>query len=143
VVDGEDDLKAYADSLLGSRLVTPQTGSDGLPVYQLLVEQTLDIDRELYLGMLVDRSARKIVVMASAAGGMNIEEVAATTPEQIHTAHIQPQVGIMPYQGRNLGFALGLKGKATRSNSLSVWLPACTSYSLKVMPHWWKLTLWW
>ena len=114
VVSGKEELKEYSEKLLSDRLVTPQTGPEGLPVNQLLVEETLEIDRELYLGMLVDRSARKIIVMVSAAGGMNIEEVAATTPEKIHTAHIQPEAGIMPYQGRKLGFALGLEGGQIR-----------------------------
>lgn len=108
-----DDVKAagaFAEQLLGSNLVTPQTDEKGLPVHQILIEETLEIERELYLGMLVDRARRRVVVMASAAGGMNIEEVAAATPEQIHTAHIEPQTGLMPYQGRDLAFALGLSG---------------------------------
>jgi len=111
VVSSREDLKAYSRDLLGSQLVTPQTDDAGLPVNRLLVEQTLDIDCELYLGLLVDRAKRRIVVMASAAGGMNIEEVAATTPEKIHTAYINPVTGMMPYQGRQLAFALALEGK--------------------------------
>ncbi len=104
------ELTQFSSELLGSQLVTPQTDAQGLPIHQLLIEETLDIERELYLGMLVDRAKRRVVVMASAAGGMNIEEVAATTPEKIHTAHVEPQTGLMPYQGRDLAFALGLSG---------------------------------
>jgi succinyl-CoA synthetase beta subunit len=111
IVSSRDELKAFSRDLLGSQLITPQTGPEGLPVNRVLVEQTLGIDRELYLGLLVDRAKRRIVVMASAAGGMNIEEVAATTPEKIHTAHINPVTGMMPYQGRQLAFALDLEGK--------------------------------
>ena len=99
VLRAPGELREYVSSLLGSRLVTPQTDVSGLPVNQVLIEQTLDIDRELYLGLLVDRAHRKVVVMCSAAGGMNIEDVAVATPEKIHTRHIAPQIGLMPYQG--------------------------------------------
>ena len=111
VVHGREELKNFSRDLLGSQLVTPQTGEAGLPVNRILVEQTLEIKRELYLGLLVDRARRRIVVMASAAGGMNIEEVAATSPEQIHTTYIDPVTGLMPYQGRQLAFSLSLEGK--------------------------------
>jgi len=111
LVTGKDELTELSRNLLGSRLVTPQTDAEGLTVNQVLIEQTLDIQRELYLGLLVDRARRRIVVMASASGGVNIEEVAATTPEQIHTEHVNPVAGMMPYQGRELAFALGLEGK--------------------------------
>jgi succinyl-CoA synthetase beta subunit len=111
VISSRGELTEFSRSLLGSQLVTPQTGPAGLPVNRLLIEQTLDIQRELYLGLLVDRARRRIVVMASSAGGMNIEEVAASTPDQIHTVHIDPVVGLMPYQGRQLAFSLELEGK--------------------------------
>ena len=111
VVTSKDELSAFTEGLLGSNLVTPQTGPEGLPVNRVLVEQTLDIERELYLGMLIDRAKRRVVVMASAAGGMNIEEVAASTPEKIHTIYVNPVTGMMPYQGRELAFALNLEGK--------------------------------
>ena len=111
VASNIEELKAHVNEILGMQLVTPQTGAEGLPVSKVLVEQTLDIDRELYLGLLVDRSRRRIVIMASAAGGMNIEEVAATTPEKIHTVHVDPVSGLMPFQGRQLAFALELAGK--------------------------------
>jgi succinyl-CoA synthetase beta subunit len=111
VVSSSQELKDLTGTLLGSKLVTPQTGQNGLPVNQLLIEQTLDIQRELYLGLLVDRSLRRVVVMASSAGGMNIEEVAASTPEKIHIQHVDPVTGIMPFQGRELAFSLDLEGK--------------------------------
>ncbi len=111
VLDDPGELREYAGNLIGSRLVTPQTDANGLPVHRVLIEQTLDIDRELYLGLLVDRACRRVVIMCSAAGGMNIEEVAAATPEKIHTAYIKPQTGLMPYQGRDLAFSLELNGE--------------------------------
>ncbi|MDQ3731112.1 MAG: ADP-forming succinate--CoA ligase subunit beta [Pseudomonadota bacterium] len=102
------ELAATVSALLGSQLVTPQTGSEGLPVSALLVEGLTDIKSEFYLGLLVDRARQRIMVMASAAGGMNIEEVAVKTPEKILTIIIHPASGLMPYQGRRLGFALRL-----------------------------------
>jgi len=111
LVSSVDELSDFAGNLLGSMLITPQTDPEGLPVHQILIEQTMEIERELYLGLLVDRARKRIVIMASAAGGMNIEEVAATTPEKIFTAHIDPIAGFMPYQGRDLAFALQLEGK--------------------------------
>lgn len=111
VVSGKEELAEISGKLLGSRLVTPQTDARGLPVNQILLEQVLDIQRELYLGLLIDRAKRRVVIMASAAGGMNIEEVAAQTPEKIHTIHVNPVSGMMPYQGRELAFALDLQGR--------------------------------
>lgn len=111
VESSPEALKASAESMLGMQLVTPQTGPEGLPVHEVLIEQTLDIQRELYLGLLVDRAKKRIVIMASSAGGMNIEEVAANTPEKIHTVHVDPVSGLMPNQGRQLAFALELEGK--------------------------------
>jgi succinyl-CoA synthetase beta subunit len=107
-VQGRRELAAAVSSLLGNRLVTPQTGPEGLPIGALLVETLTDIQREYYLGLLVDRVRQRVMVMASAAGGMNIEEVAAETPDAILTAAIHPASGLLPYQGRRLGFALGL-----------------------------------
>ena len=105
-----DAVAAEADRMLGSRLVTKQTGTAGLPVNEVLIELPSDIQSELYISLLVDRAARRILVMASQAGGMNIEEVAAETPEKIVTTHIDPAAGLQPYQGRRVGFALGLAG---------------------------------
>jgi len=108
LVDDLETLDRVAGELLGSRLVTPQTGADGLPVEALLVEQPQDIARELYVGVLVDRARERLTVMTSAAGGMDIEAVAAETPEAILTEAVDPVAGLQPYQCRKLGFRLGL-----------------------------------
>jgi succinyl-CoA synthetase beta subunit len=108
LVDSREAAEQTADRLLGSSLVTRQTGSTGLPVHRLLIEATVEIARELYLGMLVDRGRERITIMASAAGGMDIEEVAASDPRAILTEVIHPAVGLQGYQCRNLAFGLGL-----------------------------------
>ncbi|MBW9258937.1 MAG: ADP-forming succinate--CoA ligase subunit beta [Candidatus Thiodiazotropha sp. (ex. Lucinisca nassula)] len=105
-----DEVEQMAGEILGMTLVTNQTGPQGLPVNSVLVEQGSDIDKELYLGALLDRSRSRIAFMASEAGGMNIEEVAATTPEKILTTVINPSTGMLPYQCRKLAFGLGLSG---------------------------------
>ena len=102
------EVGEHAQGMLGRRLVTHQSGPDGLPIDKVYVEQGSEIDRELYLSMLVDRSQEKVVIMASAAGGMDIEEVAATTPERIVTVAIHPATGLQPFQARRIGFGLGL-----------------------------------
>jgi succinyl-CoA synthetase beta subunit len=104
-----DQAEEYAKQILGMQLVTHQTGPQGQKVQRLLVEETAAIDRELYLGIVLDRAAAKLVFMASKAGGMEIEEVAAKDPEAIVKAYIDPAVGFQPYQARKLAFALGLK----------------------------------
>ena len=108
LADSIEQVVAEARRLLGSRLVTRQTGAGGLPVSYVLVEEPGTIERELYLSVLVDRESRRVMVVASEAGGMNIEEVAAETPEKILTTAISPAAGLQPFQGRRLGFALGL-----------------------------------
>ncbi|MBT8143517.1 MAG: ADP-forming succinate--CoA ligase subunit beta [Gammaproteobacteria bacterium] len=110
LVRSPDEVAQVADALLGTNLVTPQTTAEGLPINTVLVETGTDIDRELYLSMLVDRSAEQILVMASPAGGMDIEEVAESTPEQIFRVHIHPATGLMGYHIRKLAFGLGLEG---------------------------------
>jgi len=105
------ELAAAVKELLGSRLVTRQTGPVGLPVNSVLVEQTVPIAREIYLGMLVDRARERVTVMVSAAGGMDIETVAATDPQAIITETVHPAAGLQGYQCRNLAFALGLEGR--------------------------------
>ncbi|MCG8487803.1 MAG: ADP-forming succinate--CoA ligase subunit beta [Chromatiales bacterium] len=105
-----DEVEQMAGEILGMTLVTNQTGPQGLPVNSVLVEQGSDIDKELYLGALLDRSRSRIAFMASEAGGMNIEEVAAATPEKILTTVINPSTGMLPYQCRKLAFGLGLVG---------------------------------
>ncbi|MGB3916464.1 MAG: ADP-forming succinate--CoA ligase subunit beta, partial [Thiothrix litoralis] len=100
----------FAASLLGTNLVTYQTDKNGQPVNTILVEETCNIARELYLGAVLDRATRRIVIMASTEGGMEIETVAHETPEKILKAMVDPLVGVMPYQGRDLAFGLGLEG---------------------------------
>jgi succinyl-CoA synthetase beta subunit len=110
VVKTSDEAEKVAGALLGQTLVTYQTGPTGQVVGRLLIEEGLAIDRELYLSMLVDRVSQKIVMMVSAEGGVEIEEVAAKTPEKIHKEFIVPGIGLQPYQARKLAFALGLHG---------------------------------
>ena len=110
VASSADEVAAEAERMLSHRLVTKQTGDAGLPVSFILVEEPSDIQRELYLSVLVDRETRRILVMASQAGGMNIEEVAEETPEKILTTTIDPAAGLQGYQCRQLGFGLGLEG---------------------------------
>ncbi len=111
VVENEQALVQAVTGMLGTRLVTKQTSADGLPVNSVLVEQTVPIAREIYFGMLVDRSRERVLLMVSAAGGMDIEEVAASDPDAIVTEAVNPAVGLQPYQCRNLAFALQLSGK--------------------------------
>ena len=110
LVRSVEELTAAAGQLLGKRLTTYQNAPDGQPVNQLLIEETLPIARELYLSITVDRGAERIGFVASAAGGMEIEEVARTEPEKILKEWVNPVTGFMDYQGRNLAFGLGLEG---------------------------------
>ena len=103
--------------MLGMQLVTHQTGPEGQKVRRLYIEQGLDIARELTSASLVDRDARRIAVMASTEGGMDIEKVADDTPEKISRVHVDPAVGLAGYQARKLGFALGLEATGSRSSS--------------------------
>ncbi len=105
-----DEAEDIAGHILGMTLVTPQTGPAGRIVKRVLIEEGLDIKRELYLGLLVDRASGLPVFMASAAGGMEIEEVAKENPEAILREPIQPVVGLQPYQARKIAFGLGLPG---------------------------------
>jgi succinyl-CoA synthetase beta subunit len=107
-----DEAEQRAGEILGMKLVTHQTGPEGRVVRRVLIEEGLDIKRELYLGLLVDRATGLPVFMASAAGGMEIEEVAAKDPKAILREHIDPAVGLQPYQARKLGFGIGLSGDA-------------------------------
>jgi len=109
VVKSLDDASKAAKAILGMQLVTHQTGAQGQKVQRLLVEEGSAIDRELYLGIVLDRAAARLVFMASQAGGMEIEEVAHATPEKIYKEYIDPAVGFQPYQARSLAFKLGLK----------------------------------
>jgi succinyl-CoA synthetase beta subunit len=104
------EAEHIALEMLGMTLVTHQTGPEGRVVGRVLIEEGLEMQRELYLSLLLDRAAGKIVMMASAAGGMDIEEVAAKTPEKIVRVHIAPGVGFVPFEARQLGFGIGLDG---------------------------------
>ena len=106
----KEEVAALAEAMLGTNLVTIQTTAEGQPVNAVLVESTTDIATELYMSLLVDRGRRQVAIMASAAGGMDIEEVAATEPEKIVTVFVNPSAGLQPYQVRRIGFALGLDG---------------------------------
>ena len=103
------EAEDYAKSILGMQLTTHQTGPLGQKVQRLLIEETAQIDRELFLGIVLDRAKAQLVFMASQAGGMEIEEVAAKDPDAIYKEYIDPAVGFQPYQARNLAFKLGLK----------------------------------
>lgn len=109
-----DEVREAAAGMLGKQLVTHQSGPEGLPINVVYVEAGSDIDRELYLSMLVDRAASKISFIASAAGGMDIEQVAEDTPEKIFTVAISPSAGLMDYQARTLAFGLGLDKPQSR-----------------------------
>jgi succinyl-CoA synthetase beta subunit len=104
-----EEAREIARQMLGMKLITHQTGPEGREVRVLLIEEGLPIDKELYLGIVLDRASGRSVFMASAAGGMDIEEVAAKTPEQIFKETVDPAVGFRPFQARKLAFALGLE----------------------------------
>ncbi|MGD8710364.1 MAG: ADP-forming succinate--CoA ligase subunit beta [Ectothiorhodospiraceae bacterium] len=106
-----EEVAQYTEQMLGERLVTHQTDEHGLPINSVMIEQGLNIERELYLGALVDRASKRVVFMGSAAGGMDIEEVAATEPEKILTVKVNPVAGLQAYQCRQMGFGLGLDPK--------------------------------
>ena len=108
LVSTKEELVSYVKSILGTRLVTYQTDANGQPVNAVLVEETSDIERELYLGAVVDRASRRVVFMASTEGGVDIETVADKTPEKIFKVAIDPMVGVMPFQCREIAFKLGL-----------------------------------
>ncbi len=114
LADSPDDIRAKAAELLGKTLVTHQTGPTGLPVHQLLIEPASSISQELYLAMTIDRQLQRVVVIASQHGGMDIEQVSAEHPEAIFRLYINPTVGLMGYQARRLGFALGLSDSALK-----------------------------
>ncbi|MGE0527160.1 MAG: ADP-forming succinate--CoA ligase subunit beta [Bdellovibrionales bacterium] len=113
-----DDVKALAQKMIGMNLVTPQTGPEGKSVSKVYIEQGCDIKKEYYVAFLVDRHYGRVVMMGSSEGGMDIEEVAAKTPEKIHRIVVDPAVGMCPFQARQMAFAIGIKGdrvgKATK-----------------------------
>lgn len=111
IVQSQAELQTAATNILGMQLITHQTGPAGRQVKRIYIEEGCTIARELYLGMLVDRGASRITVIASTAGGMDIETVAAETPEQIVTVTIDPVMGLQTFHARRLAFALQLKGQ--------------------------------
>ena len=110
LVSSEAEIRAFADKWLGNQIHTVQTSEDGQPVNLLYIEELTAIDRELYLGAVIDRATSRVVVMASAEGGVEIEQVAAETPEKIFRAMIDPGLGPQEFQGRQLAFRLGMQG---------------------------------
>jgi succinyl-CoA synthetase beta subunit len=114
VVTGPDEAESAADEILGMNLVTHQTGPEGKLVRKVWIEQATEIDRELYLAVVLDRTRERLAVMASPAGGMDIEQVAEETPEKIFTTHLDPGQPLWDFQGRQLLFGCGLSGSALR-----------------------------
>jgi len=110
-----DEVKQYASDMLGTRLVTKQTGAEGLPIESVLIEKTYPIKREFYLSILVDRATERVIFVSSVAGGMDIEEVAEQTPEKIVTLLIDPAAGLQSYQCRQVAFDLSLQGAQIRA----------------------------
>ena len=117
LVDSPAEAEVAASALLGRQLVTAQTGPGGVPVGKLLVEEIAEVSKELYLAITVDRVVRGPVMIASDAGGMEIEDIAAREPERIHSEAIDPLLGFQPFQGRRLARALGLDTKLARPAS--------------------------
>ena len=110
-----DEVRQFANQILGMNLVTHQTGPEGKIVKRLLIEQGINIDRELYVGITLDRAQSKNVIMASTEGGVEIEKVAAESPEKIIKETVNPGIGFQAYQARKLAFALGLKGSQNKN----------------------------
>jgi succinyl-CoA synthetase beta subunit len=117
LVDSPEEAGEFARAMLGTNLVTFQTDSNGQPINRVLVEETCDIANELYLGVVLDRALRRVVIMASTEGGVEIEKVAEETPEKILKASINPMTGVMPYQCRELAYGLGLSGDQVKQFS--------------------------
>jgi succinyl-CoA synthetase beta subunit/malate-CoA ligase subunit beta len=111
VASSLDEVRLFADQMIGSHLVTPQTGAEGRMVQRVLVEQASNIKQEYYLGLVIDRATQRITVIASASGGMNIEEVAKTDPDRVVREAIDPAVGLMSFQCRKIAARIGLQGK--------------------------------
>lgn len=114
LVQTEEQLTEFFNKWLGKRLVTFQTDANGQPVNTIYVEEASDLEKELYVGMVIDRSSQSVVFMTSTEGGVNIEEVAAKTPHLLHKVYVDALIGGMPYQGRELAFKLGLNPEQTK-----------------------------
>ena len=128
VVKSAQDAQKAARDILGMKLVTPQTGARGKEVHRVYIEEGVKIDRELYVSILLDRATKRLTMMASTEGGMEIEEVAAKTPEKIIHVTIDPASGISAFHARKLAFGLGLKGGQVRS-ATKLLLAACKAYT--------------
>ena len=111
VANSIDEVRQFTDQMIGTHLVTPQTGPEGRLVQRVLVEQASNIEKEYYLGMVIDRASQRITVIASASGGMNIEEVAQQTPERVIREAVDPAVGLQSFQCRKIAAKIGLRGK--------------------------------
>ena len=109
IVNSPGSAEQAASEILGTNLVTFQTGSNGVPVESVLIEEGLEIEKELYLGMVIDGATKGVVAIASAEGGMDIEEVAENTPAKIIQVPIDPVLGLQPFQGRKIAYSLGLQ----------------------------------
>jgi succinyl-CoA synthetase beta subunit len=120
VVSSPDDAALQAGCMLGTKLVTGQTGPEGVIVDVVLVEEALDIERELYLGIVIDGAARGPVMIASQAGGMDIEDVAENTPEKIVKISVDPALGLQPYQARKIAYSLGIEQAQLRAVTLII-----------------------
>ena len=114
LVDSPAKAAEAAEALIGSTLVTFQTGPEGVPIRSVLVEEVVDVETEMYVGMAIDGAAEGVVAIASAAGGMEIEEVAETAPEKIITVAVDPVLGLQPFQGRKLAYGLGVAPELNR-----------------------------
>ncbi|MQG22826.1 MAG: ADP-forming succinate--CoA ligase subunit beta [SAR202 cluster bacterium] len=117
LVKSPGEAESFASNLLKSNLVTYQTGPEGVPVNSVLVEEAINISEEFYLGMVIDGSSKGVVAIASKEGGVNIEEVAENTPEKIITIPIDPVLGLQPFQGRKIAYALGLNQENIRKTA--------------------------
>lgn len=139
LVSSVDEIREFANQYIGTNLVTFQTDEKGQPVSKIFIEECADIARELYLGAVIDRSSCRITFMASTEGGVEIEKVAAETPDKILQAEIDPGLGASPFQGRNLAFRLGLEGKqinqfVTLFMSLAKMFEECDLSLLEINP---------
>ena len=114
VVSSANEAEQATEALLGTKLVTFQTGPEGVPVRRVLVEEAVNAEKELYVGMVIDGAAQGVVAIASEAGGVEIEEVAAQTPEKILRVTVDPMLGLQPYQGRKLAYGLNLRPELIR-----------------------------
>jgi succinyl-CoA synthetase beta subunit/malate-CoA ligase subunit beta len=111
VASSLDEVKQFTDEMIGSNLVTPQTGAAGRMVQRVLVEQACNINKEYYLGMVIDRATQRITMIGSASGGMNIEEVAKTDPDRVIREAVDPAIGLAGFQSRKIAARMGFKGK--------------------------------